>query len=1630
VADEQVDVDIRGEDNLSAPADKASKGVARLNKNIVRTNRTAKGLVTGFARLAQGTAQFTAGMKVMSGGLSGSIAGMTSLSNGLKNMARGLTTALGVSGKFATAFIGLASGAAVVAVAVGGVTAAFVALGKSALRVGSFMEQARISLTTFTGSQEKATKAMGTFREFARTTPFALPEIVSAGKSLLAYQFRLSDVEGVLRDAGDAAAGTGRGLGEVTRAFGRLKGGDFGEAFERFRDFGIDLRSLRPELFSTGRQFSGTADEAIAAIRLVIQEGHGEFKGFGGLMSELATSWQGIMSMLSDAWFNFLNAIAEAGIFEDLKKRASSFLDEVNKLFETGKVQKWANAVSQGLEILLDGFDKIMPGSETAEGVLEFFFTFGNTTLQVVGRVIEAIGLIPLMWDVVTMTLKGVTESTLDLGNVDFLTPFWNTLKGMLKAFYYFNKLITDLLYGLFSAIVGPILAIIFKVAENTYAYIKKYIINPVRKGVGSMIRSISSVVSKLAPTFGAVLDKIGADIADVPNLTVVPDGLLNGTWTAAVDEFNRATGEAGRAMNEDLAQIFDGLVITPVKEAVGVLEQMSDQAKDPEAKLAFDKLKESLNAILRPLEAIKTEGPEAFQETWNASRKTATLHTVWWRRAWRSFKTGFRSGLSEFREDLGTTQTAISDATVGMLESFQGGLNESIGTLLFGGGEGDFKRGITALEKARDAARIIAQDVYDNQQAALTEGQNNRVNPFFETALDQDIGDNMKAKIRELQAEFAGLGVGGGTNKTELVDSFNKVIDQLGKSTGITGRLRRAGAQMKTAITDGFQENTTNFVVQHLMMMVTDGENWSGVWKAAQTLSNKLFGTEFGLRSGEGPAREAIGTFETALTRVGQGFSLEASTGAGGQSVFFGMEGELTALAGKVDNFSRDKSGVVAGALTDGIDTLPIVGLDTYIADLTKRVEDFDIAKGGSIAGSITKGLPGIGSPTSGPFAEFKTFKTGLEGDITAFDTNYGGDMAGSITKGLPGIGSPTSGPFAGFKTFKAGLEGDITAFDTNYGGDMAGSITAGLPGIGSPTSGPYAGFRTFKAGLEGDITAFEENNKGVIAKSVEAGLDDLATNAETINTDEIYGEEGLGGDIKTSIGSAFTGTFTGLKGWIGRGVDTLTQGEMTIGDRIGGAITTGMTAYAATQTFEQLTGWDIPGKFQKMVIASSAVFGAFGSDIFNEVAAAFGSDSDNNSILGSIKGDLGQAVAGAFIGAGIGSMFGPGGVIGGAIAGAIGQLVGGPIGGVIGGLLGGLGARAFNAPDEERGRQVQAQIGEVATIQAAAGGFTELFGDSFSEFGRELPANLMREIEATLVDQARVAYGISKDFAQDIFGDLGVQISNGVYNATTELLDSREVQDALALGMSPEFLAQRLTHDQKLALFSGTQLQKEQAVEGSSRQQIIDLFTNYMGAAPPRANTGRPTLNPDLPDDDTGGAAPPVTSSSRPAPSGGPMSLSKSALIAAIQSGNSLSFLEGKGIPLGSPEFNFARNWAMNGDAGAANDLEQRGWTLSARTGMRRVPGADGHAVPAILHGGESVLTASQTRAGAGDGGSAVINVNFVLNGLGDQQFLDMIRGAMPDIQRSVEDSLQKKTRLGQFSIDARGVRSANIN
>ncbi len=95
-----------------------------------------------------------------------------------------------------------------------------------------------------------------------------------------------------------------------------------------------------------------------------------------------------------------------------------------------------------------------------------------------------------------------------------------------------------------------------------------------------------------------------------------------------------------------------------------------------------------------------------------------------------------------------------------------------------------------------------------------------------------------------------------------------------------------------------------------------------------------------------------------------------------------------------------------------------------------------------------------------------------------------------------------------------------------------------------------------------------------------------------------------------------------------------------------------------------------------------------------------------------------------------------------------------------------------------------------------------------------------------------------------------------------------------------------------------------------------------------------------------------------------------------------------------------------------------------------MRRVPGADGHAVPAILHGGESVLTASQTRAGAGDGGSAVINVNFVLNGLGDQQFLDMIRGAMPDIQRSVEDSLQKKTRLGQFSIDARGVRSANIN
>ena len=67
------------------------------------------------------------------------------------------------------------------------VTAPLVGFGLAALKGAAEQEQLQVAFTTMLGSAEKANTLIKELSDFSASTPFQMPEVVGAGKQLLAF---------------------------------------------------------------------------------------------------------------------------------------------------------------------------------------------------------------------------------------------------------------------------------------------------------------------------------------------------------------------------------------------------------------------------------------------------------------------------------------------------------------------------------------------------------------------------------------------------------------------------------------------------------------------------------------------------------------------------------------------------------------------------------------------------------------------------------------------------------------------------------------------------------------------------------------------------------------------------------------------------------------------------------------------------------------------------------------------------------------------------------------------------------------------------------------------------------------------------------------------------------------------------------------------------------------------------------------------------------------------------------------------------------------------------------------------------------------------------------------------------
>ena len=108
---------------------------------------------------------------------------------------------------------------------------------------GNF-EQWRIAFETMLGSVEKADTLLRDIEQFAKKTPFELPEVVENAKKLLAYNIEAEKLLPTLEALGNISAGVGREkLPFLTLAFGQVRaaGKLTGQELRQFTEAGVPL---------------------------------------------------------------------------------------------------------------------------------------------------------------------------------------------------------------------------------------------------------------------------------------------------------------------------------------------------------------------------------------------------------------------------------------------------------------------------------------------------------------------------------------------------------------------------------------------------------------------------------------------------------------------------------------------------------------------------------------------------------------------------------------------------------------------------------------------------------------------------------------------------------------------------------------------------------------------------------------------------------------------------------------------------------------------------------------------------------------------------------------------------------------------------------------------------------------------------------------------------------------------------------------------------------------------------------------------------------------------------------------------------------------------------------------------
>lgn len=215
-----------------------------------------------------------------------------------------------------------------------GVTLPIVGLGLAALKGAADQEQLQVAFSTMLGSADKAKTMLSELADFASSTPFEMPEVQGAAKSLIAYGIASKDVKDTLRTLGDVASGVGVPLGDIATLYGKasVQGRLFSSDINQLTGRGIPILKYLGEVLGVSQDKVAGLVEAgkvgFPELQKAFSNMTAEGGQFNGMMDAQSKTVLGMMSTLSDQVTLTLQAVGQS-MFDafDVQKNVGGFLE-------------------------------------------------------------------------------------------------------------------------------------------------------------------------------------------------------------------------------------------------------------------------------------------------------------------------------------------------------------------------------------------------------------------------------------------------------------------------------------------------------------------------------------------------------------------------------------------------------------------------------------------------------------------------------------------------------------------------------------------------------------------------------------------------------------------------------------------------------------------------------------------------------------------------------------------------------------------------------------------------------------------------------------------------------------------------------------------------------------------------------------------------------------------------------------------------------------------------------------------------------------------------------------------------------------------------------------------------------